>query len=216
MKDRNIKMKKLSKILSDRVVKSQDEEDEQLVEDLRQAMDENFEPVIDVLRDLQYLEEYNFFTHYTYPAMAKNTHAPSYGFDGWASKKEYIDFANKMFKKAGWDIDAKEYVIEYIAKNIEDYDEDYGDADEDEKLERAEQIYENWLELREVKDILIDKLLSVPEEALQSYFDEVFLLNLDDPSFWEMSAQEYIDLAKENDLYSELKLAVEQWRRKRA
>ena len=208
-------MKKLSKILSDRVVKSQEEEDEQLAEDLRQAMDEGFEPVMDVLRDLQYLEEYNFFTHYTYPAMAKNTHAPAYGFDGWTSKKEYIDFANEMFQKAGWNIDAEEYVIEYIAKNIEDYDEDYRDADEDEKWERAEQIYENWLALREVRDILVDKLLSVPEEALQSYFDEVFLLNLDDPSFWEMSAQEYIDLAKENDLYSELKSAVEQWRRKR-
>jgi hypothetical protein len=220
-------MEKLSKILSDRVVKSQ-EEDEQLAEDLRQAIDEGFEPVMEVLRDLQYLESYDFFIHHTYPAAVKNEYAPAFGFDGWESKKEYIDFANEIFKRAGWDIDAKEYVINYIAKNIEDYDEDYDkyydedygevhrDADEEKewRIDRAVQIYENWLGIRDVVDILADRLSSMPEDALQLYFDEVWF-DWDDPSFWEMDAQEYIDLAKEHNLYSELKSAVEQWRRKR-
>jgi len=212
-------MEKLSKILSDRVVKSQ-EEDEQLAEDLRQAVEEDFEPVMEVLRDLQYLESYNFFIHYTYPAMVENRYAPSLGFNGWRSKKEYIDFANKIFQKAGWDIDAREYVINYIAKNIEDYDEDYDedyrDADEEEewRRDRAVQIYEDWLGLRDVIDILADRLLSMPEEALQLYFDEVWF-GWDDSFFWEMDAQEYIDLAKEHNLYNELKSAVEQWRRER-
>jgi hypothetical protein len=220
-------MEKLSKILSDRVVKSQ-EEDEQLAEDLRQAIDEDFEPVMEVLRNLQYFESYDFFIRYAYPAMVKNRPALSFGFDGWRSKQEYINFANEIFQKAGWNIDAEEYVINYIAKNIEDYDEDYSkyydeyydedyrnaDKEKEWRKNRAAQIYEDWLGIRDVVNILADRLLSMPEDVLHFYFDEVWF-GWDDPSFWEMDVQEYIDLAKEHNFYGELKSAVEQWRRKR-
>jgi len=142
-------------------------------------MNINEQKIDQIINDIVYLEEFNFFKNYTLPSMLRNKFAPAYGWSAdFRDKKEYINFINNLYR--GDECFTQEYIIKYLIANIDNYYENKDELIEDiewfEGIEFvAEEIFMK-LSMEDIIDIMAEKVEDDIkngrlDQDIQDYFD---------------------------------------------